>query len=160
LARLCGVERQSIQRALDRFPGLPHRLEWVRTLQGIEWINDSKATNVDSTVVALNALEGPIWLIAGGRGKGASYRPILGAGESKVQGVLTLGEDAARVEAELGGRFAVYRCVDLQAAVARVRGLARSGDTVLLSPACASYDQFRNFEHRGEVFKSLVGALQ
>ena len=160
LARLCGVERQSIQRALDRFPGLPHRLEWVRTLQGIEWINDSKATNVDSTVVALNALEGPIWLIAGGRGKGAPYRPILGAGESKVQGVLTLGEDAARVEAELGGRFAVYRCVDLQAAVAQARGLARSGDTVLLSPACASYDQFRNFEHRGEVFKSLVGALQ
>ena len=160
LARLCGVERESIQRALDRFPGLAHRLEWVRTLDGVEWINDSKATNVDSTVVALNALDGPLWLIVGGRGKGASYGPILDAGDGKVRGVLTVGEDAARIEAELGSRFAVCRCVDLQAAVAQARGLARSGDTVLLSPACASYDQFRNFEHRGEVFKSLVGALQ
>jgi len=160
VARLCGVERENIQRALDRFPGLPHRLEWVRTLDRVEWINDSKATNVDSTLVALNALDGPIWLIAGGRGKGASYRPILDAGEGKLRGVLTIGEDAARIEAELGGRFAIYRCADLQAAVGQARGLARSGDTVLLSPACASYDQFRNFEHRGEAFKSLVGALQ
>jgi UDP-N-acetylmuramoylalanine--D-glutamate ligase len=91
MARLCGVDRESIQRALDRFPGLAHRLEWVRTLDGVEWINDSKATNVDSSLVALAALPGPIWLIAGGRGKGAPYRPMVDASEGKLKGVLTIG---------------------------------------------------------------------
>jgi len=159
IARLCGVDRESIQRALDRFPGLAHRLEWVRTLDGVEWINDSKATNVDSSMVALAALPGPIWLIAGGRGKGAPYRPMVDASEGKVKGVLTIGEDAAKIEAAFRDRYAVYPCANLEQAVRQGRTSARSGDTVLLSPACASYDQFKNFEERGEIFKSLVRAL-
>jgi UDP-N-acetylmuramoylalanine--D-glutamate ligase len=147
-----------VQKGLDAFPGLPHRLEWVRELDGVEWINDSKATNVDSSLVALAALKGPLWLIAGGKGKGAPYAPMVKASKGKVAGVLTIGQDAKAI-AEAYGGFTVHPCETLDAAIAKARGLARRGDTVLLSPACASYDQFDNFEHRGDTFKRLVQAL-
>jgi UDP-N-acetylmuramoylalanine--D-glutamate ligase len=158
LARLYGISPEQIQRGLDAFPGLPHRLEWVRELDGVEWINDSKATNVDSSLVALAALKGPIWLIAGGKGKGAPYAPMVEASKGKVAGVLTIGQDAPAITAAYGG-FAVHPCGTLANAIEKGRALARRGDTVLLSPACASYDQFDNFEHRGDTFKKLVRAL-
>ncbi len=159
LARLCGVDAASVQRGLDSYPGLPHRLESVRVLDGVEWINDSKATNVDSTLVALKTFAGGLWLIAGGKGKGAPYAPMVEASRGKVRGVLTIGEDAETIAAAYRGAAEVHACGTLEAAVQKARGLAKSGDVVLLSPACASYDQFKNFEDRGDTFKRLVRAL-
>jgi UDP-N-acetylmuramoylalanine--D-glutamate ligase len=159
LARGAQLSPESVQHGLDAFGGLPHRLESVRTLSGVEWINDSKATNVDSSVVALNALQGGIWLIAGGRGKGAPYRPMVDASRGKLKGVLTIGQDAARIEEAFGSDFSIYRCQTLERAVERARTLAENGDRVLLSPACASFDQFQSFEDRGDTFKRLVRAL-
>jgi UDP-N-acetylmuramoylalanine--D-glutamate ligase len=159
LAELHGVSREAIQKGLDSFPGLAHRLEFVRELHGVEWINDSKATNVDSSLVALKALAGNIWLIAGGKGKGAPYDPMVEASKGKVKGVLTIGDDAPKVDAAYRGGFPVVACGTLQKAVEEARKRTQPGDVVLLSPACASYDQFKNFEHRGESFKALVLAL-
>ncbi|MCA3016759.1 MAG: UDP-N-acetylmuramoyl-L-alanine--D-glutamate ligase, partial [Myxococcaceae bacterium] len=158
LARLSGVDAATIQAGLDGFGGLPHRMEFVRALDGVEYLNDSKATNVDSALVALNALPGRVWLIAGGKGKGAPYAPLVQAARGKVQGVLTIGADAPAIEAAFAG-FPVHGCGTLEAAVAKARALATAGDVVLLSPACASYDQFNHFEHRGDTFKSLVRSL-
>jgi UDP-N-acetylmuramoylalanine--D-glutamate ligase len=158
-AQLYGIADAQIQQALDTFPGLPHSLEFVRELDGVEWINDSKATNVDSSLVALAALKGRIWLIAGGKGKGAPYEPLVTAAHGKVSGVLTIGQDAEVIAKAFGGLFTIHPCETLPNAIEKARGLAKSGDTVLLSPACASYDQFDNFEHRGDTFKRLVKAL-
>ncbi len=159
LARLGGVSAAQVQAGLDAYPGLPHRLESVRSLDGVEWVNDSKATNVDSSLVALKAFPGGLWLIAGGKGKGAPYAPMVEASRGKVKGVLTLGQDAPAVEAAYRGVAPVHPCGTLEKAVARARELSVAGDVVLLSPACASYDQFKNFEDRGDTFKRLVGAL-
>lgn len=159
LARLSGVPGEAAQRGLNAFPGLAHRMESVRTLDGVEWINDSKATNVDSSLVALRALKGNIWLIAGGKGKGAPYAPLVEESVGKVKGILTIGQDADAIGAAFGGRLPVQPCQTLERAVERARSLARAGDVVLLSPACASFDQFRNFEDRGETFKRLVRSL-
>ncbi len=159
LARHLGLGAEALQRGLDTYPGLPHRLEPVRILDGVEWINDSKATNVDSVEKSLSAFEGGVVLILGGRGKGAPYAPLRELIRKRVQAVLTVGEDAERIAAELEGAAPLTACGDLATAVARARALARDGGTVLLSPACASYDQFRNFEDRGDQFKALVRGL-
>lgn len=156
LARRCGVSPEGIQNGLDAYPGLPHRLEWVATIDGVEWVNDSKATNVDSALVALRAFSGGLWLILGGKGKAASYAPLVEASRGAVKGVLTIGEDAPLIERAFEGAIPVFPCGTLERAVAGARELARAGEVVLLSPACASFDQFRNFEHRGESFKALV----
>ena len=158
MAHLAGVPATTIQEGLDAFPGLPHRMEFVRELDGVEWLNDSKATNVDSSLVALNALPGRIWLIAGGKGKGAPYTPMVDAAKDKVLGVLTIGKDAPAI-ADAFKDFPVHGCETIDVAVKKARELAKSGDIVLLSPACASYDQFNHFEHRGDTFKSLVKGL-
>ena len=159
LARLAGIPHEAVQAGLDAYPGLPHRLESVRVLDGVEWVNDSKATNVDSVLVALRAFEKDVLLIAGGKGKGAPYQPMVDEGRGKVKGVLTLGQDAETIAAAYQGAAPVHPCGTLAEAVRRARELARPGDTVLLSPACASYDQFRNFEDRGDTFKRLVREL-
>lgn len=159
MAKLAGIPPEAIQRGLDSFPGLPHRLELARELDGVEWINDSKATNVDSSLVAMKALERRVWLIAGGKGKGAPYAPLVEAARGKLAGVLTIGKDAPAIAAAFAPECEVHDCGTLDAAVKKARALARQGDTVLLSPACASYDQFDNFEHRGDTFKALVRNL-
>lgn len=159
LARHLGISDPALRRGLDTYPGLPHRLEPVRVLDGVEWINDSKATNVDSVEKSLSAFVSGVHVIMGGRGKGAPYTPLLELVRGRVKSILTIGEDADKVAADLGGAALVHACGTLGAAVAQARKLARPGDTVLLSPACASYDQFRNFEDRGEQFKSLVRGL-
>src|SRR6266702_1979818 len=161
-ARLLGVPGAAIQGGLDAFPGLPHRLELVRERGGVEWVNDSKATNVDSTLVGLAAFPAGrphVVLIMGGRGKRAPYAPLGPLFEGRVKALLTLGEDAVAVERELGGLAPTERVGTLISAVARAAELAAAGDVVLLSPACASYDQFQSYEHRGESFRQLVGAL-
>jgi UDP-N-acetylmuramoylalanine--D-glutamate ligase len=159
LARHLGAAAAALQRALDSYPGLPHRLEPVRTLDGVEWVNDSKATNVDSVEKSLSAFDRRVLLIMGGRGKGAPYRPLRSLFPGRVAALLTIGEDAPRIAEELGDLAPVSACGDLRTAIARARSMARPGDTVLLSPACASYDQFRNFEDRGDQFKALVREL-
>jgi UDP-N-acetylmuramoylalanine--D-glutamate ligase len=161
LAFHAGVGAEALQAGLEAFPGLPHRLESVRTLDGVEWVNDSKATNVDAVLTALGAFPPGqwLWLIAGGTGQGAPYAPLVQASVGKVAGVLTVGQDAPLLESEFSAVLPVHACETLERAVARARALARPGEVVLLSPACASYDQFRNFEHRGDTFRALVEAL-
>jgi len=159
LARHFGANAKAIQRGLSSYPGLPHRLEPVLEQDGVEWLNDSKATNVDSVEKSLSAFEATgakVILILGGRGKGAPYAPLRPLFADRVKALLTIGEDAKQIEAELGALAPLHPCGDLRTAVAKARTLARAGDVVLLSPACASYDQFKNFEDRGEQFKKLV----
>lgn len=158
-ARLCGIEAAQIQEGLETFGGLPHRLELVRTLGGVEWINDSKATNVDSALVALAALQGPLVWIAGGQGKGGSYAPLRPLLEGRVKAILTIGADGDAIAAALGDLAPTTSCGDLEAAVQAARALVREGEAVLLSPACASFDQFPNYEARGRRFRELVEAL-
>ncbi|HUJ28930.1 MAG TPA: UDP-N-acetylmuramoyl-L-alanine--D-glutamate ligase, partial [Myxococcales bacterium] len=160
LAKHFGVNATQLQQGLDTYPGLPHRLEPVRTLEGVEWINDSKATNVDSVEKSLSAFEGGVHIIMGGRGKGAPYAPLLPLVRAKVKTILGIGEDSAKVRDELGAAAEFHDCGILSAAIAKARELAKPGDTVLLSPACASYDQFRNFEDRGEQYKQMVRGLR
>jgi UDP-N-acetylmuramoylalanine--D-glutamate ligase len=161
-ARLLGVPAPAVQRGLDQFPGLPHRLELVAERGGVEWVNDSKATNVDSTQVGLAAFPASrpsVVLVLGGRGKRAPYAPLRALFSGRVKALLTIGEDAPSIEKELGGLCPTESCGDLSRAVERASRLAGPGDVVLLSPACASYDQFRNYEERGEAFRRLVEEL-
>jgi UDP-N-acetylmuramoylalanine--D-glutamate ligase len=158
-ARLMGVPGPAVQRGLDAFPGLPHRLELVSERGGVEWVNDSKATNVDSTVVGLSAFPAgrpSVILLLGGRGKKAPYAPLRALFPGRVKALLTLGEDAPAIERELGDLGPTESCGDLPRAVERAARLAAPGDVVLLSPACASYDQFRSYEERGEAFRRLA----
>ena len=161
-ARLLGVPGSRVQAGLDEFRGLPHRLEVGREHGGVEWVNDSKATNVDSTQVGLAAFpaSGPrVILVMGGRGKGAPYTGLRPLFPDRVKALFTIGEDAPAVERDLGDLVPTERAGTLSAAVARAAAAASPGDAVLLSPACASYDQFRNYEERGETFRQLVMEL-
>ena len=162
LARHLGANAKAIQRALSSYPGLPHRLELVLVKDGVEWLNDSKATNVDSVEKSLSAFEASgarVILILGGRGKGAPYAPLRLLFAGRVKALLTIGEDAPRIGDELGDLAPLHPCGTLAAAVEKARTLARKGDAVLLSPACASYDQFKNFEDRGAQFQRLARGL-
>ncbi len=161
-ARLAGTPAAVVQAGLDAFPGLPHRLERVAEGHGVEWVNDSKATNVDSTSVGLAAFpagQARVVLIMGGRGKGAPYAPLRPLFAGRVKALLTIGEDAPAVERDLGGLVPTESCHDLAGAARRAADLAQAGDVVLLSPACASYDQYRNYEERGEAFRRLAAEL-
>jgi len=156
-----GVPGAVVQRGLDEFPGLPHRLELVAERGGVEWVNDSKATNVDSTAVGLAAFPAgrpSVVLLLGGRGKNAPYAPLRPLFPGRVKALLTMGEDAPAIERELGDLGPTESCGDLATAVARAACLAGPGDAVLLSPACSSYDQFRSYEERGEAFRRLASA--
>ncbi|MGE5048586.1 MAG: UDP-N-acetylmuramoyl-L-alanine--D-glutamate ligase [Deltaproteobacteria bacterium] len=159
LARHFGVDTAALQRGLDTYPGLSHRVAPVRVLDGVEWINASKATNVDSVEKSLTAFPGNVHVIMGGRGKGAPYAPLRELMRGRVTTIFTIGEDATRIASELEGVTEIEACGVLATAVFRARERARCGDVVLLSPACASYDQFRNFEDRGDQFKALVRGL-
>ncbi len=158
-ARALGVPSGAIARGLSGFRGVEHRLELVRTWNGIRFINDSKATNVDSTRVALEAFPGPLTVILGGEDKGAPYSPLLPLLRKKARAVLLIGEASSKIERDLAGLRGLERCDTLARAVDRAARSARPGEAVLLSPACASFDQFENFEHRGRCFKEFVGAL-
>jgi UDP-N-acetylmuramoylalanine--D-glutamate ligase len=151
-----GVKPVVIERVIGSFPGVEHRIEFVAGINGVKYYNDSKGTNVDSTRVALESFVQPIWLILGGRDKGSSYEPLRKLIEDKVCGVLLIGEAADNIRRGLSGSAAFYDCVTLARAVRTAKRYAKSGDIVLLSPACASFDQFKDFEDRGRVFKRLV----
>ena len=163
VAQLAGATHKQIRSAVMSFPGVEHRLEFVRDLNGVAWYNDSKATNVDATLKALAAFPGGLWVILGGKDKNSDYRPLAAAMKEKTRGVLLIGAAADKIEnhlhATLHGAVPIMKCGTLEGAVRHARVWARAGDTVLLAPACASFDQFENFEQRGREFKRLVNAL-
>ena len=155
-----GLAPAAIRAAIARFRGVAHRIEWVREVKGVPYYNDSKGTNVASTLRALESFSERIVLIAGGKGKGQAWKPLADAARGRVAHALLIGEDAPKIGAALAAAtIPVTQCRTLQEAVDRARALAAPGDVVLLSPACASFDMFDNFEHRGEVFKKLVERL-
>ncbi|HXH94831.1 MAG TPA: UDP-N-acetylmuramoyl-L-alanine--D-glutamate ligase, partial [Thermoanaerobaculia bacterium] len=151
-----GVDEVSVQIAFGSFAGLPHRMVLVRELDGVRWINDSKGTNVDATLKSLESFPASsVWLILGGKDKAGEFERMRDLVKEKTRAVLTIGAAADRVAAALDGAATIVSAGDMQHAVAYAREHAKSGDVVLLSPACASFDQFRNFEHRGEHFEEL-----
>ncbi len=159
-AGLAGVPAAVIAGAVRSFPGVEHRLEFVRTVAGVDYYNDSKATNVDATLKALEAFEGGVWIILGGKDKGSDYAPLAGPLAAKARAVLLVGAAAGKIAKDVAGAVRLIDCGTIEAAVEAARRQARPGDTVLLAPACASFDQFENFEHRGRVFKELVAHLE
>lgn len=155
-----GIDRAAIARGLRTFPGVRHRLERLATIEGVSWINDSKATNVASTIVALEAVQGGVHLVCGGQGKGQDFRVLAGPVAGHCVGVYLIGEAAEPIARALGGTgVPLHQVGDLEHAVLAARDAAAPGETVLLSPACASYDHYRDFEARGEHFRELVRAL-
>jgi UDP-N-acetylmuramoylalanine--D-glutamate ligase len=152
-----GIEREAVASGLKTFPGVPHRLELIDERAGVAFINDSKATNVASTIVALRSFPGGVHLIAGGRGKSQDFSPLAPLVGERCRAVYLIGEDAARLaEALAPAGVPLHQAGDLPTALECAAAAARRGETVLLSPACASYDQFRDFEERGDRFRELV----
>jgi UDP-N-acetylmuramoylalanine--D-glutamate ligase len=149
-----GIEPDAVRAGLRTFAGVEHRLEDVATIDGVLYVNDSKATNVASTLVALESFDAPIHLILGGQGKGEDYTPLRAPVAERCAGVYLIGEEAERLGAVVGGE----RCETLERAVEAAATAARPGGVVLLSPACASFDQFEDFEARGRAFKEMVAA--
>jgi UDP-N-acetylmuramoylalanine--D-glutamate ligase len=154
-ARLAGASGETIRAAIEAFHAVEHRLEYVATINGVEYYNDSKATNVDATAKALAAFPSGIHLILGGKDKNSDYRE-LEPQLRHVKAVYTIGSAAAKIESQLRGTVALHSCGTLAAAVNAAGLAAHPGDVVLLAPACSSFDQFENYEERGRVFKQLV----
>jgi len=159
LGEAAGLELPAMLEALESFPGLEHRSAWVADIAGVRYVDDSKGTNVGATIAAVAGLSAPLVLIAGGEGKGQDFAPLAPAFRGKVRHVVLIGKDAAAIEAALGGVCPTERAISLEAAVHAAARAAQAGDTVLLSPACASLDMFRDYSHRGEVFAAAVRAL-
>lgn len=155
LAATLDVPLDALTTGLKTFKGLPHRLELVRTRRGVEWYDDSKGTNVGATIAALKGLARPTVLILGGEGKGQDFSPLAAPAAQFARAVLLIGRDAAIIEKAVSGE----RCGSLEEAVQRAAQVAQPGDAVLLSPACASFDMFRDYKHRGEVFAAAVRGL-
>ncbi len=156
LANSIGISESAIIKALKSFSGLPHRMQWVTKKNSITWFNDSKGTNVGATVAALQGVDSPVVLIAGGVAKGADFSPLKLILQTKARAVILLGEDAAMIEEALGGVVSVTQVASMKAAVVQAAQLAQVGDVVLLSPACASFDMFSGFEARGDAFVVAV----
>jgi UDP-N-acetylmuramoylalanine--D-glutamate ligase len=154
--RALGAPAEPIRRVLRSFRGLPHRLEFVLESGGVRWINDSKGTNVDSVRYALGSVSGPILLIAGGRDKDSDFTVLRDPLKRSARAVILIGEAADKMEKAFDGVCPCVRAGSLREAVEKAGSLARPGDVVLLSPACASFDMFRNFEDRGDQFRALV----
>ncbi len=154
-----GADFEALGRAVREFKGVEHRLEFVREIRGVEFFNDSKATSVDAAANALSAFERGVHLILGGKDKGAPYAPLRRWLEDRVRYVYVIGAAADRITKQLTGAAEIIRAGDLETAVGEAFRLAEPGDAVLLSPACASFDQFQDYEHRGRVFKELVERL-
>ena len=159
----CGATAESMRKTVSEFQPVEHRLEFVAEIDGVKFYNDSKATSVDATLKALEAFRdeaGQVVLILGGRGKKAPYAPLASLVREKVRKLILIGEDASTIERELGTFALLEHASDMGDAVRRAFDSAQQADIVLLAPACASFDMFESFEHRGRVFKEEVGALQ
>lgn len=159
-ANIFGISKNVMKMVLSTFPGVEHRLERLNSVAGINFINDSKATNVDSVCYALQSVESPLYLIAGGRDKGSPYEPLIQFGKNKIKAIVAIGEAKEKLLNSLGKNFPVQFAESMEEAVEICFDMAYPGETVLLSPACASFDMFENFEHRGQVFKMVVANLK
>jgi UDP-N-acetylmuramoylalanine--D-glutamate ligase len=155
-ARLAGAPASAVRGAIEKFKAVEHRLEFVANVNGVDYYNDSKATNVDATAKAIAAFAGCIHLILGGKDKNSDYTLLSELLRQRVKAVYTIGSAAAKIESHLRGIVPIHSCETLEKAVAAAAASAHPGDIVLLAPACSSFDQFENYEHRGRVFKELV----
>ena len=159
-SRVAGASAAAVAEAVRSFTGVEHRLEFVREINGVRYYNDSKATNVDATMKALDSFPGRILVILGGKDKGSDYAPLQTPLREKAILALLIGAATDKIVNQIDGSVAIERAGTLDRAVEIASQTARSGDVVLLAPACASFDQFENYEHRGRVFKALVHELQ
>ena len=158
-AALMGCRPEQIRKAVANFKAVEHRIEYVATINGVEYYNDSKATNVDATIKALESFPKNIHLILGGKDKGSPYTVLRNLLHERVKRVYTIGAAAAKIEAEIQGASEVVHAETLENAIKRAHAVAQAGDIVLLAPACASFDQFKSYEHRGRLFKDVVRGL-
>jgi len=166
LGEAVGLPMPAMLGALVSFPGLPHRSQWIAEADGVRYVDDSKGTNVGATIAAVAGTPGPLVMIAGGDGKGQDFTPLAPAFRGKVRHVVLIGRDAPVLAAALKGVCAAQSIApmqdaeaSMQAAVAAAARAAQPGDTVLLSPACASFDMFRDYGHRGDAFAAAVRRL-
>lgn len=159
LASVAEVSREAILTTLKTYAGLPHRSEWVAEINGVNWINDSKATNPGATRAAIDGLDEPVILLAGGQGKDANMKSLCDTLKQHVKSVLLFGEDAQSMQQQWQHCVKTEVMEDMQQAIVRAKGIAIAGDIVLLSPACASFDQFSGFEQRGERFCEMVRSM-
>jgi UDP-N-acetylmuramoylalanine--D-glutamate ligase len=155
-SRLAGAPGDLVRKSIENFHAVEHRLEYVTTRNGIDYYNDSKATNVDATAKAIAAFSTGIHLILGGKDKNSDYRELSQLLREHVVAVYTIGSAAAKIESHLQGVVAIHSCETLEKAVRTAESVARAGEIILLAPACSSFDQFESYEHRGRVFKELV----
>jgi UDP-N-acetylmuramoylalanine--D-glutamate ligase len=151
-----GVSPEQIAKTVHDFKGVEHRIEFVGKIRGLEFYNDSKATNVDSAIKAVESFEKNLIIILGGKDKGASYEPLISAMQGRVKHVLLIGAAAPLISTAIGNMFPKSWVSTMEDAVGRALAVGSPGDVVLLSPACASFDMFDNYEHRGRVFKDAV----
>jgi UDP-N-acetylmuramoylalanine--D-glutamate ligase len=158
-AARAGVNHQAIAAAVRTFQAVEHRLEFVRNVSGVDFYNDSKATSVDATLKALDAFPGGLWVILGGKDKGLDYSPLRAPLQAKARAALLIGAAAAKIAGHLQGAVPLVDSKTLDEAITYAYSRGQPGDTILLAPACASFDQFKSFEHRGEVFKQIVNQL-
>lgn len=159
IAALAGCAPERIREAVRNFKAVEHRLEFVATIHGVQYYNDSKATNVDATIKAIESFPANLHLVLGGKDKGSDYSVLKDLLRERVKRVYTIGAAAEKIESQIAGAVPIERSGTLEAAVQRAAELAESGDVVVLAPACASFDQFENYEHRGRVFKQAVATL-
>jgi len=158
-ARLMGASGQAIAEALETFPGLPHRTQFVREIDGVKYFDDSKGTNVGAVVKSLESFDTPIVLIAGGLDKGGEFEILKPLVKERVKAMVLVGAAAKKIEETLGDSSSVKRASDMNHAVKVAQKIADRGDVVLLSPGCASFDMFRDYVQRGEVFQKAVREL-
>lgn len=156
VGRLCGCDAKSIRNSVRKFKAVEHRLQYIATIGGVEYYNDSKATNVDATIKAIESFPGNIHLILGGKDKDSDYTLLNDLLRQRVKRVYTIGAAADKIRSHVQSAVEVLPCGTLANAIERAHDLARSGEVVLLAPACSSFDQFENYEHRGRTFRALV----
>ncbi len=159
IGALVGCQPAQIRQAVHNFKAVEHRLEFVAKIAGVDYYNDSKATNVDATIKALESFPANIHLILGGKDKGSDYTVLNDLLRQRVKRVYTIGAAAAKIESQIQGAAEIVPAETLENAVRRASESAQPGDVVVLAPACASFDQFQNYEHRGRVFKEVVHSL-
>jgi UDP-N-acetylmuramoylalanine--D-glutamate ligase len=159
LGEAAGLPMAAMLATLEAFPGLPHRSEWIADVAGVRFVDDSKGTNVGATIAAVAGMPGPLVMIAGGLAKGQDFAPLAHAFKAKVRHVVLIGKDAPALAAALQDVCPTETAVSMQEAVFAAARAAHAGDTVLLSPACASFDMFRDYGHRGDVFAAAVREL-
>ncbi|MBI3754544.1 MAG: UDP-N-acetylmuramoyl-L-alanine--D-glutamate ligase [Deltaproteobacteria bacterium] len=159
VARECGIAKDVIQKTIESFKGLPHRMELIREINGVGYYNDSKGTNIGALQKSLEGFDSPVILIAGGKDKGGDYRVLNDLIKKKVKSLILLGEAKNKIRDAFKGLTEIVTADSLQDAVNKARGKAKSGDVVLLSPACSSFDMFKDYKERGEIFRRLVEAI-